>query len=48
MKKSFYYLEAPVKRVTGYDIVYPLFAREKYYMPDVGKIVRAAQEVVQV
>ena len=46
IEKSFYYLEAPVKRVTGYDIVYPLFAREKYFMPDAGKIIRAVQETL--
>ncbi|MBC8316911.1 MAG: alpha-ketoacid dehydrogenase subunit beta [Desulfobulbaceae bacterium] len=48
VEKSFYYLEAPVKRVTGYDIVYPLFAREKAYMPDTGKIVQAVKETLEV
>jgi pyruvate dehydrogenase E1 component beta subunit len=46
IEKSFYYLEAPVKRITGYDIVYPLFAREKHYMPDAGKIIRAVRETL--
>ena len=47
MEKSFYYLEAPVKRITGFDIIYPLFAREKYYMPDAGKIIRAVKEIIE-
>jgi len=48
IEKSFYYLEAPVKRVTGYDIVYPLFAREEHYMPDAGKIIRAVLETLKI
>lgn len=47
IEKSFYYLEAPVKRIAGFDIVYPLFAREKYYMPDVGKITRAVLDLIK-
>jgi pyruvate dehydrogenase E1 component beta subunit len=33
------YLEAPVGRVTGYDVVTPNFAREKYYLPNAGQVV---------
>jgi len=36
------YLMAPVQRVCGYDTVMPLFKLEKYYMPSVGQIVKAA------
>jgi pyruvate dehydrogenase E1 component subunit beta len=46
MEQAFFYLEAPVKRVTGYDIIYPLFAREKAYMPNAKRIVRAVQETL--
>ncbi|MCG8689560.1 MAG: alpha-ketoacid dehydrogenase subunit beta [Desulfobacterales bacterium] len=35
------YLEAPVERVTMYDVIMPLFARETMYMPSKNKIVRA-------
>ena len=33
------YLEAPVKRVTGYDVVTPYFGRENMYIPSVERIV---------
>ena len=36
-------LEAPVERVTGYDVPYPLFAREEEYLPGRERI-RAAIE----
>ena len=47
VEKSFFYLEAPIKRVTGYDIVFPLFSIEKAYMPNSGRIVRAAEDVLR-
>ncbi|MBX9723644.1 MAG: alpha-ketoacid dehydrogenase subunit beta, partial [Candidatus Obscuribacterales bacterium] len=40
------YLEAPIKRVTGYDVPIPYFARERQYLPDADKIVNAAREVL--
>ena len=40
------YLEAPVRRVTMYDVVMPLFAREKLYLPSVSDISRAIVETV--
>jgi pyruvate dehydrogenase E1 component beta subunit len=46
MEKAFYYLEAPIERVTGYDIVIPLFSREKAYLPGVARILRAARKVL--
>jgi pyruvate dehydrogenase E1 component beta subunit len=46
--KVFFYLEAPIKRVTGYDLIFPLFAREKAYMPSTQRIVRAARETLKV
>lgn len=46
VERSFLYLEAPVRRVTGYDIVTPLFAREQDYLPDAGRIVAAARETL--
>jgi pyruvate dehydrogenase E1 component beta subunit len=44
MEKSFYYLEAPIQRVTGYDLIIPLFSKEQHYIPNAGRIVRAARE----
>ncbi len=43
MEGAFYYLEAPIERVTGYDLIIPYFSREKYYMPDVKRIIEAAR-----
>jgi pyruvate dehydrogenase E1 component beta subunit len=38
IEKAFYYLEAPIERVTGFDVVMPLFSREKAYLPDEQRI----------
>jgi pyruvate dehydrogenase E1 component beta subunit len=46
VEKSFYHLEAPVGRVAGFDIVIPLFAREKSYIPHTKRILREAQKVL--
>ena len=43
MEGTFFYLEAPIQRVTGYDLVIPYFSREKWYMPDVKRILEAAR-----
>ena len=39
-------LFAPVRRVTGYDVVMPLAKLEKTYMPSVERILTAAKETV--
>jgi pyruvate dehydrogenase E1 component beta subunit len=36
--EALYYLEAPVERVTGYDVPFPLFAREEEYLPDAERV----------
>ena len=46
MEKAFYYLEAPIARVTGYDIIIPLFSREQSYIPNAQRIMRAARDVL--
>lgn len=46
MEKAFYYLEVPVERVTGYDVVIPLFSREKNYLPNAPRILRAARKML--
>ncbi len=40
------YLEAPVKRVTGYDVPFPYFSKEQYYLPDPDKVVMACYSVL--
>lgn len=47
MEKAFFYLQAPIERVAGFDIVIPLFAREKSYMPSVQRIVAAAAKTLE-
>jgi len=47
VEEVFLYLEAPVRRVAGYDVVVPFFAREQDYLPDVDRIVAAARETLQ-
>ena len=39
--ESFLYLEAPVARLTGYDVVTPYFGREKNYIPNADRVVHA-------
>jgi pyruvate dehydrogenase E1 component beta subunit len=46
VEKSFWYLQAPVVRVTGWDVQVPFFARERLYLPDVTRIVAGAREVL--
>lgn len=46
MEKAFWYLEAPIRRVTGFDIVIPLLAYEKAYLPGKERILRAARETL--
>jgi pyruvate dehydrogenase E1 component beta subunit len=47
VEKSFWYLEAPIRRVTGYDVVIPLFAYEKAYLPSAERVLRAARETLE-
>jgi pyruvate dehydrogenase E1 component beta subunit len=48
MEKAFYYLEAPIERVTGYDLIIPLFSQEQNYIPNAQRIVRAARETFKI
>jgi pyruvate dehydrogenase E1 component beta subunit len=40
-------LEAPIARVTGYDIPYPFFAREQAYLPNVPRISAAIRRTME-
>jgi len=44
--KAFLYLEAPVARVTGYDVITPYFGREKHYLPSTGRVARAIEQTL--
>lgn len=44
--KAFWYLEAPVKRLTGYDVVTPYFGREKSYLPNADQVARGIAETL--
>jgi pyruvate dehydrogenase E1 component subunit beta len=46
VEKSFWQLEAPIRRVTGFDVVIPLMAYEQHYLPNTARIVRAARETM--
>jgi len=46
MEGSFLSLEAPIKRVTAYDVPFVGFARERANVPDVPRILAAARETL--
>jgi pyruvate dehydrogenase E1 component beta subunit len=39
-------LEAPVERVTGFDVIFPLAQNEKLYLPSRQRIVKAVEKVL--
>jgi pyruvate/2-oxoglutarate/acetoin dehydrogenase E1 component len=45
-EKAILDLQAPVVRVTGYDVPYPYWQIEDAYMPSVGRVVDAARRVL--
>ncbi|MCG3138911.1 MAG: Pyruvate dehydrogenase E1 component subunit beta [Phycisphaerae bacterium] len=45
-EQAFDYLEAPIRRVTGYDIHFPYFSCEQVYLPDAERIVRGAMDTL--
>ncbi|MFQ5410895.1 MAG: alpha-ketoacid dehydrogenase subunit beta [Phycisphaerae bacterium] len=45
VEDSLLYLEAPIERVTGYDLVLPFFNIERGFLPDAQKIITAARKV---
>ncbi|MGH7264847.1 MAG: alpha-ketoacid dehydrogenase subunit beta [Candidatus Rokuibacteriota bacterium] len=47
VETAFLQLEAPVRRVTAPDIVYPGFARERGWIPDADKVLRAVRETLR-
>lgn len=45
--ESLLYLEAPIRRVTGFDTIIPYFANEKVYIPDAARVVKAVVETTR-
>ncbi len=46
-EEALYYQEAPITRVTGFDVPYPLYALEDYYLPENTRIEDAIRETVE-
>jgi pyruvate dehydrogenase E1 component beta subunit len=46
MEKVFYHLEAPIERVTGFDVPMPLLKMENDYMPDTGRVMVAIEKIM--
>lgn len=46
MEKVFFNLEAPIERVTGFDVPMPLLKMENDYMPNVGRVMTAIEKVM--
>ncbi len=46
VEHSLEYLEAPIRRVTGYDVHFPYFARERSFLPNAQRVIHAAREVL--
>jgi len=45
-EKAFMHLLAPIRRVTGFDTVMPLFRMEKQYMPSTKRIMKTVLDVM--
>jgi pyruvate dehydrogenase E1 component beta subunit len=46
-ERALYSLQAPVRRVAGWDTVFPLKRSEGHYLPSVDRIVHAAKETLE-
>lgn len=44
--RALMHLEAPVRRITGYDVTVPYFGRENDYLPSAGRIRRGIEETI--
>ena len=43
---AFEHLEAPINRITGYDIHFPFFQVEQHYLPDADTIIEGVKETL--
>ncbi|WP_336336056.1 alpha-ketoacid dehydrogenase subunit beta [Haloarcula brevis] len=46
-EEALLYQEAPITRVTGFDVPYPLYALEDYYLPEPARIKDGIREAVE-
>ena len=46
-EEALVYQEAPVKRVTGFDVPVPLYAMEDYYLPNAARVEDGIRETVE-
>jgi pyruvate dehydrogenase E1 component beta subunit len=46
-EEALLYQEAPVKRITGFDVPYPLYALEDYYMPEAARVEDGIREAAE-
>jgi pyruvate dehydrogenase E1 component beta subunit len=46
-EEALLYQEAPVNRVTGFDVPFPLYALEDYYLPEAERIADGIRETVE-
>lgn len=46
-EKNIVDLAAPIVRVTGWDVIYPLAKLENYYLPDAYRVQKAAEKVMR-
>ena len=46
-EESLLYQEAPIERVTGFDVPYPLYALEDYYLPEPERIEDGIRDAVE-
>ena len=46
-EEALLYQEAPVKRITGFDTPFPLYALEDYYLPEAARIEDGIRETVE-
>ncbi|GAA0519026.1 pyruvate dehydrogenase E1 component beta subunit [Halorubrum aquaticum] len=44
-EEALLYQEAPIERITGFDVPYPLYALEDYYLPSAKRIEEGIREV---
>jgi pyruvate dehydrogenase E1 component beta subunit len=41
------YQEAPIERITGFDVPFPLYALEDYYLPETARIKDGITDAVE-
>jgi pyruvate dehydrogenase E1 component beta subunit len=46
-EETLLYQEAPIERITGFDVPFPLYALEDYYLPEPARIEEGIREAVE-